>query len=314
MPWETFEELEQYSQQLLDEGQYAACITLYESELEHFPAHLPEMISALALAYLAHGNKKKALAMLSAGLERGYFFALPPDGLFFQKLGTHKGFQTLLAYNQKLQKIASQNAQPQWVITIPNGYDPLRLYPLFLTLHGYGANIPMMQHFWHAPRLRDHFIHAFLQSSQAVDLKNFAWQDPGLARQEIQQMASEITDQYAVGLDQIFIGGFGQGATLGIELAVSQALPIRGFIALCPQRPANVQPQLLKNVQEIGLSGVILTGEDHTELSDQQEMAGAFRRAHIPCQFKVISGLGHGFPADLPNQLNQALHFLQEQT
>ena len=313
MSWETYEDLETRGEQLYRAGEHDAFIELYKSELEQFPDHLPEMIRDLAYVYLAKGDKENAIAFLSAGLERGYFFGLPSWGTFVQQLGDNPKFRELLAYNQKLQNIARQSAQPQWVIKLPDGYDPLGSYPLFLSLHGYCENIYVMQRFWHAPRLQENFIHAYLQSSQVVDLKNFGWDDNQIAHQEIKQMASEITDQYPVQLDQILVGGFSQGATLSIDLALTQALPLRGFIALCPQNPDSLKPELLKNVQEMDLRGVILTGENDPSLPNQQEMVRDFEQAHLPHRFEITPGMGHWFPENLSQQLNRALQFLLEE-
>jgi predicted esterase len=308
----TYEVLETQGKQLYQTGQFDTFIELYKSELENFPDHLPEMIGDLAFVYLAKGDRTNALAFLSAGLERGYFYGLPEKGPFVQKLGNDPNFKELRIYNHKLKGFARQSARPQWIVTTPDGYDPFGSYPLFISLHGYGENISMMQRFWHAPLLQEKFIHAYLQSSQVVDLKNFCWDDVTVARQEIVQMASEITDLHVVRLDQIFIGGFSQGGTLSIDLSLTQTLPIRGFIALCPRKPESVQTELLKNVREIGLKGVLLTGEKDTSLDSQREMVRNFKDAQLPHRFEITPGMAHWFPENLPAQLNRALEFLLE--
>jgi len=309
----TYEDLEARGEQLYQSGQYDAFIELYKRELDSFPDHLPEMIHDLAYVYLANGDKTNALAFLSAGLERGYFFGLPEGGAFVQQLGDDPKFKELREYSQKLKGIARQSAQPQWSINTPDGYDPFGSYPLFISLHGYGENIGTMQRFWHAPLLQEKFIHAYLQSSQVVDLKSFSWEDIPFARQEIVQMVSEITDHYPVRLDQIFIGGFSQGGTMSVDLAMVQALPIRGFIALCPRKPDSMQPEFLKNVREIGLKAVILTGEKEAMLDNQKEMVKDFENAKLPCRFEITPGMAHWFPENLPAQLNEALKFLLEE-
>lgn len=308
-----YDDLEARGEQLYQSGKYDAFIELYKSELENFPDHLPEMIHDLAFVYLASGDTLNALAFLSAGLERGYFFGLPDWGTFVQQLGDDPEFKKLREYNQKLKNIASQSTRPQWSVNIPDGYDPLGSYPLFISLHGYGENIEVMRRFWHAPILEERFIHAYLQSSQVVDLKNFGWDDDSLAHQEVIQMVSEITDHYPVRMDQILIGGFSQGGTLSVDLAITQALPIRGFIALCPRKPDSVQPELLRNLLDTDLKGVILTGEKDASLDSQKEMVNAFELAHFPYRFEITPGLAHWFPNNLPAQLNQAVQFILEE-
>jgi predicted esterase len=313
MPWDNFEDLEAHGEHLYFEHRLDEFIELYKSELENFPENLPEMIRDLAFVYLANGDKENAIAFLSAGLERGYFFPFTPEGAFVRELGNDPHFKPLLAYNQKLQEIAQQSAQPQWIVVLPDGYDTLQTYPLFLTLHGYGENIATMQRFWHAPLLKEKCIHAYLQSSQVVDLKNFGWEDSQLARQEVLQMSSEITDQYPVRLDRMMIGGFSQGATLSIDLAITQALPLCGFIALCPQKPDSVTQASLQKANEIGLKSVILTGEKDPALPEQRDMLLGFQRANFPHRMHIAPGLGHWFPDDLPRLLNQSLQFLMEE-
>ena len=129
---------------------------------------------------------------------------------------------------------------------------------------------------------------------------------------EIVQMASEISDHYAVRLDHIFIGGFSQGGTLSIDFAMIQLLPIRGFIALCPHKPESVQPEFINNVCEIGVKGVILTGEKDPSLDNQKEMVRDFEDVQFPHRFEITPGLAHWFPENLPAQLTGALQFLLE--
>lgn len=305
-----YETLETQGEQFYQAGKYDAFIALYKNNLENFPDHLPEMIHDLALVYLAKGDKTNALAFLSAGLERGFFFGLPEWGAFVQQFGEDSKFGKLRAYNQKLQNIARQSAQPQWTVELPNEYDALGSYPLFITLHGYGENIQVMQRFWQSSILREKFIHAYLQSSQVVDLKNFSWDDNPLARQEVLQVVSEITDHHFVQLDKIFIGGFSQGGTLSIDLSITQILPIRGFIALCAQKPDSFTTEALKNLQDINVKGVILTGENDPSLDVQKEMIREFEQAHFPHRFSITPGLGHWFPDDLSTKLDDALDYL----
>ena len=313
MTQNTYENLEAHGEQLYQSGKYDAFIDLYKKELDNFPEHLPEMIHDLAFVYLANGDNVNALAFLSAGLERGYFFGLPEWGTFVQQLGDDQKFKKLRSYNQKLQGIASQSTRPQWSVVSPDGYDPLGSYPLFISLHGYNQNIETMRRFWHTPLMKEVFIHAYLQSSQVVDLKNFGWDDGILAYQEIVQMVSEITDHHPVNLNRIVIGGFSQGGTLSIDIAMNQALPVRGFIALCPHKPDCLQPESLRNLRDIGLKGVILTGEKDAALNSQKEMVCDFEQAKIPCRFEVTPGMAHWFPENLPDQLNKALQFLLEE-
>lgn len=313
MSQNTYEDLEARGEELYHSGQYAAFIELYKRELDCYPDHLPEMIHDLAYSYLANGDKTNALAFLSAGLERGYFFGLPEGGAFVEQLGDEPKFKELRAYNKKLKGIAQQSVQPQWTINTPDGYDPLNSYPLFISLHGYGENIETMKRFWHAPLLKEKFIHAYLQSSQVVDLNNFCWEDISFARQEIVQMVSEITDHHPVRLDQIFIGGFSQGGTMSIDLAMNQALPIRGYIALCPRKPDSFQSELLGNLREVGLKAVILTGEKEGMLDIQRKMAQQFEDAQIPFRLEITPGMAHWFPENLPSQLDKSLNFLLEE-
>ncbi len=133
-----------------------------------------------------------------------------------------------------------------------------------------------------------------------------------MPRQEIVQMVSEITDHHAVDLDQIYIGGFSQGGTMSIDLAMTQALPVRGFVALCPNKPDSVQPELLENLRDIGLKAVILTGEKDGMLDRQKEMAQDFKNAQLPYRFEITPGLAHWFPENLPAQIDKALRFIME--
>jgi predicted esterase len=111
----------------------------------------------------------------------------------------------------------------------------------------------------------------------------------------------------------VLIGGFSMGGQLALWLALSQSLPVRGFIAVGPYLPDLEGWQaLVEGVQGRGLRGYIITGEqDGTIPHDTLCTLVEWLNAHdIPCRMEELPGVGHGLAPELRESLERALEFV----
>jgi len=61
------------------------------------------------------------------------------------------------------------------------------------------------------------------------------------------------------------------------------------------------------------IKGIILTGEKDGSLPDQNEMVKIFEETGFPHLFIVNTDLGHWFPENLSEQIDEALAYIELQ-
>jgi predicted esterase len=197
----------------------------------------------------------------------------------------------------------------------PDGYIEGKPYPIFFVLHGDGGNANLEQFPWYWPSeavTQLGFISVYVQSSQVLDSQNYGWlSNPQIARQDIKNCYEMIVSQFAIDPSLIIIGGFSGGAITAIDIALTDVLPIKGFVCQSPEiKPESFTVENVCNAAKRGIRGVFMEGEKVIPVPEEQEMMQIFEDAGLPCQFYVNPGLGHAIPRDLENKLSQAIEYI----
>lgn len=314
----TFKTVNHQAEVLFNKEDFRGVIELYESYWQEFPHNQYEMTWECALAEGMAGKPALALERLGKGMkEQAFFYPLLPYAELFRTAETAPDWQELSQKNNLLREAAQQSASIH--LTFHSGEDS-DSEGFFLALHGWGENIEFFQERWHSEKLNHRFDTLYLQSSQITDYKGFGWDDPEIARQNINKALSRLDRSGR----PLFAGGFSQGATTLLSLTMSKdqkgiPFPPEGLILLCPSRPSNWNvPQLSRwsrqSLERPGASRPrrlwIMTGEEDSNLAEQREMITEARQAGIPCQLTINKGLGHWFPSNLDKQLDEALDYI----
>jgi hypothetical protein len=105
----------------------------------------------------------------------------------------------------------------------------------------------------------------------------------------------------------VLIGGFSSGGYGSLVAAFFEAVPVKGFIILCPPMPDNITAAEVLKARERGVRGTIMTTELDRRVPDQRKMADLFRENGLQYQFVLTPDIGHWYPDDLPAMIDQAI-------
>lgn len=314
MKYTHYKQVDAEVDRLYADQQYDQILALMDEALEQFPEYRQHIGCNRIVIYARMGNYPAALAAIEWLHHHGttcpvYYWQI------FAPLKDLPRSQEIEAENKRLIELARSTSKMQYVVHLPEGYSPQQRYPLFIVLHGdgQGGNIEFQSWYWEPEMMLKHnMVVVYIQSSQVYYTDNFGWlRDYSLAHKEIRACYDQVMTQYAIDPHAIYIGGYSGGAIMSTEIALSQALPVRGWVGLCPEikPPSFTHENLLKAVQ-LGMKCVFLEGEEKALLPDEQEMVNAFDNACLPYQLYINPGIGHIFPADFDEKLDRAIEFI----
>jgi predicted esterase len=294
---------------LYGEERFAEAAEILAEALELYPDHLMANCVNLALMNLRMERLDKSLEALGYGLDHGIWYG---KYSFFDPawdpMKAHPGWSSIQARSEEARAKAALSVKPRLEVVLPDGYDPSRLYPLFLALHGGGENVDVFMPNWVSSVLSREFIVAFPQSTQLVAMNGFNWtEDIGLAVKEVQDAFQKVVDKYPVDTDEVIIGGFSSGGGASLEVVLKNALAVRGFIVLCPALPEDFSADEAGAAAGRGVRGALLTTEMDGRLDQQREMADIMKVEGLPLVFHVTQGVGHWYPDDLAERIDEAI-------
>ncbi len=192
-------------------------------------------------------------------------------------------------------------------VVTPPGYDSRRRYPLFVALHGGGENVAIFKPNWVSPRLQAEFIIAYVQSSQVADMTTFHWQDEAITRRDLEAAYEKVIATYPIDRSRVVVGGFSSGGFASLVTAFHKFLPVRGFVALCPEVPVSIRDEEISAAVGRGLRGSLLTTEQDGRIEAQRALAGRWKALGLDAEFIVTPNIGHWYPKDFPQQLDRAI-------
>jgi hypothetical protein len=97
---------------------------------------------------------------------------------------------------------------------------------------------------------------------------------------------------------------------LTLLLDEDELVPVRGFVALCPPVPENNPPEALARIAVRGQRGALLTTEMDNRVEGQQNLAATFQDGGVPLQFEITPNIGHWYPQDFNEKLDEAIDFI----
>jgi hypothetical protein len=245
-------------------------------------------------------------------------FACPPYWIKqYPEMKTLPGYSDMLTENVRLITEAENSGYLQFQVHLPDGYSPKNKYPLILVLHGdgLGGDNEYQTYFWKPRVMLQHgMLVVYVQSSQVLYPKCYGWlKDYPTAKKDLKECFDQVLDQYSVDLQRVYISGFSGGAIMSTEVALAGDLPVRGWIALCPEiKPPSFTSDNLQLIKKRGVKAVFLEGALKAWLPDEQQMIEMFKEIDFPHQLIVNPGIGHAFPDDFEQKLDQALAFIEQ--
>lgn len=313
MIFKGYDEIDSEVARLYNEKRYEEAIDLLKSVLEEYPDNLYTITWDMAVIYtlLVPVKIEKSMDILEYGYGKGLWYSLNPESKLWESCRESARFKELVAKNNERKEQFQAKAEAKYEVYLPENYCEERSYPLHIAIHGWGEDISFFRKFWQSDVLNKDYISLFVQSSRVANPIGFCWDDIELARQEIQNAYEKVLVQYHIDISNITVGGFSQGGTMTIDTALNGLISIKGFIALCPGNPDSFSKEGIESMIEKKIKGIILTGEKDGSLPEQNEMVKTFEETGFSHLFIVNTDLGHWFPENLSEQIDEALAYIE---
>lgn len=304
----SYKEMRDYLGELFNQKKYAEAASLLESVLDRFPDNVMANTYNLATARMFLGEADKALEALEEGHRRGIYYGIWDfEAALWEPIRKAGRFEAFRKENSARIGDAQKKATMKIEVMTPKDYNPANPYPLFIALHGGGESMADFKPNWTSPRLRGEFITAYVQSSQVAGMRGFHWQDASLTGRDLEAAYERILEKYRVDDGGVLIGGFSSGGFAALVTAFHGSLPVRGFVALCPEVPQTIRDEDILEAKARGLRGTLLTSEQDNRVERQRELAGRWEKLGLATEFHVTPNIGHWFPKDFEQLLDRAI-------
>lgn len=242
-------------------------------------------------------------------------FAFPLDWNRFKFLKEYTDYEKIYNKNQILLEKLRKNSNFQYEVHLPLNYDESETHPLFICLHGdgFGCNIEGSKYNWKPDvLLKKGYIVVYAQSSQVYCQKCHGWLiDLEQSRKDLKNIYCELLKSYKIDENKVVLGGFSGGASMAIDLAYHNVLPLKGVIALCPgDHLTELNTELISEMVKRDIKIVMIEGEKSLE-PVVQHLLKLFQQSGISYRYHVEQGMEHEYPKELCIHTHQALSFIE---
>lgn len=326
MSEQDFPTLAEKIQQHFADGTYKEGLTLASEELPRHPKEYT-MINYWRMCFAARLNEFDLTnKIFESVLASGIWLS---DALLRQSpslagIQGNADFEKLADIAEKLRE--ADGAEVPMLISRPeNACKPGEAgCPLLFFLHGnMDTSQNNLQHWAHLAAKG--WMVAIPQSSWGMWTGAYGWTSYDLTRQECLRNYDNLTEQYSIDDNQLILGGFSMGGSHALEMTLNGELPVRGFILLGPaggiieeidQLERSAWWKKLEGGWREDLRGVILVGEDDQTIPQEKirKLVDMLNAVGISTRLLTFPGLGHAYPPDFENVVEQAFDYIFSQT
>jgi predicted esterase len=294
--------------ELYNAGKYEESAKLIEENYDRFPGQAWKMSYNMAAVCAHLEDYARGIDYLTLAHRKGQWFGVWAfEGDFWTGYRELDDFNEFLTKNIEMMEEAQKNAKPKLEVVLPESAEEGKKYPLFIALHGGGENIEAFKPHWKSGVMEGEFIIAYIQSSQVASMEGFMWENQEIAKKELGEAYVKICADYPVDTTEVLIGGFSSGGYASLVATFFEAVPVKGFIILCPPMPDNITSAEVTRARERGVRGTIITTELDRRVPDQRRMADLFRDSGLQYQFIITPDVGHWYPDNLPELIDMAI-------
>lgn len=311
----TFQEFRQQATVLYQTNEYTRAFALVEEKHGNFPEHSAEIAYWRLCLHTLLGKQEEALQIFREALDVGSWFGpsmleQDPDLAALRPLAE---FQEMLEVCRQRLAQARDKVQPELHIVKP--VEEGKPLPLLIALHGNQGNAYESLAEWRGITARGWLLGA-ATSSQIDGPGCFVWNDREIGASEVRQHVATLSGEYEVDPERIVLGGFSMGGGLAAWMALTQAIPCRGFIVLAPyltDEELERLPAILAQQKPGGLRGFIIIGqEDSTYLNVSRRIVELMNAHQLSCELQLLPGLTHTYPADFLERVGRGLTFIEQ--
>lgn len=293
---------------------YAEGLALARREFDRFPEQAALLYHYCACMASCAGDGPLALRFLDEALAHGHWYTeIYWDDADLNLIKTDPEYSRLRALSLERAAAERTKTRPELVVEAPDGRAPSGPLPLLLALHGNAQNAATAAPFWR-PAQKMGWLTAFPQSSQITGPNAFVWNEQDTREKELRDHFAALCQKHAIDGQRIVIGGFSLGGETAIVSALTGVLPVRGFVAVVPGGPLmNAMEQwkpLIAAAQGRGVRGyMVIGGKDH-HAPEMHTLVEMLRAGGVACEMEEHPEMGHAFPPDFGERLDQILGFV----
>jgi dienelactone hydrolase len=288
--------------------------------MAQFPDQANHLHVVASTQAAVQGDADTAVRLLREALAHGYFVSEfqwgDPD---FNPIRENPDFIAVRAESARLREAAQANARPERLTIVPGAAIPDPV-PLLIALHGNFSSIRWHRAHWETAA-RAGWLVALPQSDEVAGLDSegnlgYVWDDVPRATSAITGVFGALDRAYPLASAQTVIGGFSRGGEMAVQMAVTGAVPVKAFVAVCPGGPLSEEPDLWEPIVAQGanrdLRGLVIMGEQDRFTAGTERLVTLLTEAGIDVEFERHAGLGHDYPAGFGDRLPQILAGLVE--
>lgn len=216
---------------------------------------------------------------------------------------------SLLNRNNMLVKEAGNNSKAEYYIQKPDNYKEGVRYPLLMVFPGGIGCIQDMQNFWSSTKLSKEFIVAFIHGKDFKCTYNYSYGKNAIS--DMKNIYKKITDDYLIDTTKVILSGPSAGGMFSIDLAINKHIPAQGLILAFPVKPDKFNAD---KILDAGLKGLVVSmicGENDWAITSQKEMSVIFDKLGVKNKLIIFPDLGHDFPKDFSNQIDNSIDYIR---
>jgi dienelactone hydrolase len=298
--------------QYYQHGQFKQGFDLLESVKNSYPEYMRRIYEWQVCLAAKMDQFDLAESLLQKALDAGYFYT----EFFFRQESDLAGlqgrplFETLVQRSAAMQAEAQAQTAPDRVVLEPLETTASTL-PYLMALHGNNGNAGTVHDYW-AHLTEEGWLVTLPQSSQVGGNNLFVWNDQGKAETELRAHYDFLAAKYKLDPRRALISGFSMGGHAAILTALTQVVPVRGFIGVASYTgEMSAFEKEFEKGAAAGLRGYFLLGEND-ELCTKSAVAlsEGLNKAGIACDVEVFPGIAHEFPVEYRAAIDRAIRFI----
>nr|WP_273833867.1 hypothetical protein [Pseudalkalibacillus sedimenti] len=284
--------------------------TLMEEAKEKFPQKRDRLGHWIASLYVLEGKHQEALVELQDVIEHGLWWnpeilSADPD---LSTLKPYAEFNKILLECQRMYETEKESAHAHFT-TRGNQEAETVLFPL----HWKGSNSKEFSKQWSHPEITNHYFMGFPQSTQLFSYQCYSWDDATMAMNDVRSTYQSFIQQHHLAEKVHIIAGASQGGNIATQMGLrADVEEFHNFIAIVPAFDLKALQEILKNQLNPHARGCIITGDQDPFYETVLEAVQLFETYQIPCKLIVKEGMGHEFPSDFPDVLEEGVQYVTE--
>lgn len=314
MNFPTFASLTDQLVHYFQNKQYAEALDLVTREGPRFPADRVWADYWRMCAAARVGNRALVWQIAEGALAEGLWYGqmMWRQTPSFQPLQGDPEFERIVAASRAAEERDTPSAAPL-LTRLPEDHSSTS--PLLIALHGNQRTAAATLPFWQAA-VTHGWVLALPQSRQAMYKGAYAWDDVSASFASVQADFARVKELTAFDVNRTVLAGHSMGGLIAIQMALTAALNVRGFVVNGPAVPfldaAEALQSLLTPARERGLRGYFILGADDTDINAQElhAFAATLQSAGIACELETVPNATHDYDPAYDAALRRALVFI----